>query len=167
MEKSPNCSHTKSGQSNKRRPLSYHGISLQSAVLKLYTSVLNQRLKSWLESNNILSQLQNGFRPHRSCQDHMILLYNIVLNRKLLSEDTFLCYIDFRKVFDSVNKKSPLAKASSIWYKRPLPEHSEKYVLRIRICSRAKWLLHTLGFRPKWCQTGLSTIPFTVQPIHK
>ena len=95
----------KSGQSNKRDPLSYRGISLQSTVLKLYTYILNQRLSRWLEENNILSDLQNGFRPQRSCQDHMLSLYNIILNRKLSGSDTFCCYVDFKKAFDSVNRE--------------------------------------------------------------
>ena len=81
----------KSGQLNKRDPLSYRGISLQSTVLKLYTYILYQRLSRWLEENNILSDLQNGFRPQRSCQDHMLSLYNIILNRKLSGSDTFCC----------------------------------------------------------------------------
>ena len=94
----------KSGQLNIRDPLSYRGISLQSTVLKLYTHILNQRLSSWLEENNILSDLQNGFRPQRSCQDHMLSLYNIVLNRRLSGNDTFCCFVDFRKAFDSVSR---------------------------------------------------------------
>ena len=56
----------------------------------LYTYILNQRLSGWLEENNILSDLQKGFRPQRSCQDHMLSLYNVILNRELSGSDTLL-----------------------------------------------------------------------------
>ena len=73
--------------------------------MKLYTYDLNKRLTLWLESNDILSDLQTGFRPNRSCHDHMIALYNIALNRRLNGKDIFCCFIDFRKAFDTVNRK--------------------------------------------------------------
>ena len=63
----------KPGKNDKRDPLSYRGIS---TVLKLYTHFLNKRLLNWLEGNGILSDAQNGFRPSRSCQEHMITMYN-------------------------------------------------------------------------------------------
>ena len=66
----------KSGLSNRHIPGSYRGISLQSAVLKLYTSILNRRLMFLLETYEVISDLQNGFRPHRSCQDHILTLHN-------------------------------------------------------------------------------------------
>ena len=94
----------KSGMSNKHIPGSYRGISLQSAVLKLYTSILNGRLMFLLETHEVISDLQNGFRPHRSCQDHILTLHNIVLNRKLKGNDTYACFVDFKKAFDSINR---------------------------------------------------------------
>ena len=73
--------------------------------MKIFTYILNKRLTAWLECNEVLSDLQNGFRPNRSCQEHMITLHNIALNRKLNGEDTYCCFIDFRKAFDSVDRK--------------------------------------------------------------
>ena len=90
--------------SNKHIPGSYRGISLQSAVLKLYTSILNRRLMFLLETHEVISDLQNGFRPHRTCQDHILTLHNIVLNRKLKGDDTYACFVDFKKAFDSINR---------------------------------------------------------------
>ena len=57
-----------------------------------------------LETCEVISDLQNGFRPHRSCQDHILTLHNIVLNRKLKGNDTYACFVDFRKAFDSINR---------------------------------------------------------------
>ena len=50
-----------------RNPLQYRGITLASAVNKLFCSILNQRLTHWAEVNNILSDSQNGFRKGLQC----------------------------------------------------------------------------------------------------
>ena len=44
-----------------RIPLNYRGLSLLCAVSKLYSSVLNNRLLPYLESNVLLVDEQNGF----------------------------------------------------------------------------------------------------------
>ena len=46
---------------------------------------------------------QNGFRAGRSCIDHIFSLVTILINRKLQNKQTFLCFIDFRRAFDSVS----------------------------------------------------------------
>ena len=86
-------------------PSEYRGISLQSFVAKTYCRIMNNRLKDFLEINNILSDEQNGFRPDRYCQDHIFSLTSIIENRMLGRKYTFACFIDFRKAFDCVNKE--------------------------------------------------------------
>ena len=50
-----------------RLPSNYRWISLLSTVYKVFASVLNERLVSCLESNDIFADEQNGFRKGRSC----------------------------------------------------------------------------------------------------
>ena len=90
--------------SNSQCPSDYRGISLQSFVAKTYCRILNHRLREWLEANDALSDEQNGFRSDRSCQDHIFTLTSIVENRMGRKEDTFTCFIDFKKAFDCVNR---------------------------------------------------------------
>ena len=71
---------------------------------KLYTSVLNNRLVGYLEDNGIYVDEQNGFRKHRACVDHLYTLTSIIRNRKQNKQDTFSCFIDMRKAFDSVDR---------------------------------------------------------------
>ena len=85
-------------------PSEYRGISLQSFVAKTFCRILNTRLREYLECNNILSDEQNGFRPDRCCQDHILTLTSIIQNRLLEKKDTFACFIDFRKAFDCVDR---------------------------------------------------------------
>ena len=59
----------------------------------------------WLEQNNILVDEQNGFRQKRSCLEHIYSLYTMVNNRKLSRQSTYVGFVDFRKAFDTIQRK--------------------------------------------------------------
>lgn len=93
-----------------RDPLGYRGIALISIPCKIYAHVLNQRLITWLEENQLLAEEQNGFRKNRSCVDHLYTLTNVIKNRKIAKMSTYVCFIDMKKAFDFVNR-------DLLWYK--------------------------------------------------
>jgi hypothetical protein len=95
------CPILKDSNSDKRIPMNYRGISLQSCISKLYSSVLNRRITQYLTDNEILSDEQNGFRKNRSCEDHVFTLNSIVRNN---TTSTFTSYIDLRKCFDFIDR---------------------------------------------------------------
>jgi hypothetical protein len=74
-----------------------------STVLKVFNTVLNTRIVTYLDGNNILSDEQNGFRRMRACIDHIYVLSTTIKYRKKSKKDTFACFIDFTKAFDSVD----------------------------------------------------------------
>ena len=91
-------------------PLNYRPITLLSVPCKIYTDILNRRFTQWLEANYVLYDGQNGFRKGRSCLDHIYTLYTVINNRKLDNKDTFVCFVDAKKAFDTVNR-------DCLWYK--------------------------------------------------
>ena len=93
-----------------RNPANYRGIALQSVVLKVFCKVLNARLSDWSETNCILSDEQNGFRPDRSCLDHLFVIYSVIGARKLNKLPTFVAFIDLKKAFGSVDR-------DLLWYR--------------------------------------------------
>ena len=93
----------KGGDKDPRNPLDHRPICIMSCIAKIYSCVLNIRLQNHLNTNNLLSDTQNGFRAGRSCIDHIFSLVTILRNRKLENKQTFLCFVDFRRAFDSVN----------------------------------------------------------------
>ena len=94
----------KSGNRDPHIPMNYRGVSLLSCVCKGFTNILNKRLSSYYETSNILVDEQNGFRPNRSCIDHIFSLTTVIRNRLTKKQDTFACFIDFQKAFDFVNR---------------------------------------------------------------
>lgn len=67
-------------KSNKPKsdPTSYRPISLLCTLPKLLDKIVNRRLVWFLETNNLLANNQNGFRPHRSTLDNIIDLESII-----------------------------------------------------------------------------------------
>jgi hypothetical protein len=94
----------KSGSTDARDPLQYRGITLMCSSYKIYCDILNKRLSIWLENRNSIVDEQNGFHPLRNCIDHIYVLYSVLQNRMLRKEDTYCCFIDIKKAFDSVNR---------------------------------------------------------------
>ena len=80
----------------------YRGITLLSCVSKLFTSILNKRLTTFIDDNEILLANQAGFRKSHSTLDHCFVLKSLIdlflHNKKRI----YVAFIDFRKAFDSV-----------------------------------------------------------------
>ena len=94
-------------------PLNYRGISLLSCMYKLYSACLNFRLSCYCENNDYLVDEQNGFRPKRSCQDHVYALSSIIRNRKSKGLSTYCAFVDFQKAFDWVPRDLLLYKLAT------------------------------------------------------
>jgi hypothetical protein len=78
----------------------YRGISLLSHGGKIFTHILQNRIKR--KTEEILSESQAGFRPGRSTVDQLFSLRQIAEKYLERNKDVFCCYIDFEKAFDSV-----------------------------------------------------------------
>jgi hypothetical protein len=94
----------KSNDADEYNPLSYRGISLLSCISKIYTGILNNRIVKYLETLNLLCEEQYGFVRGKSCEQQVYNFYSILQNRKKLKLDSFVCFIDFSKAFDKVNR---------------------------------------------------------------
>jgi hypothetical protein len=103
----------KSRDNDRRLPMSYRGISLLPHVAKLYTSLLNKRVSNVVETD-ILMEEQNGFRPKRSCVDHVFVVNSFVQNRLIQKKSAFAAFIDLKKAFDYVDRDMLLFKLHEI-----------------------------------------------------
>ena len=88
----------------------YRPVTLISSVSKLLTTMLAQRLSSALDKEDVVGQVQNGFRKNRSCSDNIFILNTILeanKNKKLLSH---LLFVDLNEAYDRVDCSKLLTK---------------------------------------------------------
>lgn len=82
-------------------PKNYRPIALLNTILKLFTTILVDRLTIWLETNNNISEYQAGFRKGMSCQDHIFTLTSLLQTQLLKGDELFCCFIDLKQAFDT------------------------------------------------------------------
>ena len=90
----------KVGASVPRTPLGYDGISLLPVISKLFTAGISSRISTYLDYNHILDNEQNGFRPERSCLDHIYTLHTAACTHLNQYQNTYMTFVDFSKTFD-------------------------------------------------------------------
>ena len=88
----------------------YRGISLLNILGKVFSHVLNERLKLWCEWNEIIPEAQAGFRSHYSTVDNIFSLQCIIQKYIGKAKGRFyVFFVDFYKAFDWVNRQK-------LWY---------------------------------------------------
>ena len=85
-------------------PDNYRGITLLSCLGKLFTSVINERLTVFIDSNKIMSEAQAGFRKGYSTTDQIFTLKCIVELFLCQGRRLFCTFVDYSKAFDSINR---------------------------------------------------------------
>ncbi len=91
-------------------PNTYRGLSLQSCVYKLFSSVLNLRIVNYLENSELLHNSQNGFRIGRSCEDHVQILVSLIRKAIEKNKEIYACFVDFKKAFDLLDRQILIKK---------------------------------------------------------
>ena len=82
---------------------SYRGISVTSALGKLFNSILDNRLDMFLEKHQIIDTCQVGFTRKARTTDHLFILKCIIDTYCNSKDDrVFACFVDFQKAFDTV-----------------------------------------------------------------
>lgn len=89
----------------------YRGITLTSIFSKIFSLLLDNRLRKWAEESDLLSECQFGFRKQKSTVDCIYILQSII-NKVIMGENRklYCSFIDFRKAFDLVYR-------NGIWFK--------------------------------------------------
>lgn len=81
----------------------YRPISILPAISKILERLVNKRLVSYLESNNILSSSQYGFRSGKSTSQAVYELVNSVISNLDDSKKCITVFLDLAKAFDTVS----------------------------------------------------------------
>ena len=118
-------------------------ISLLPFPGKIMEMIISQRLKAYLDENNILSKKQHGFRKKKSTLSAIVeFLHDVYMDQAIL-QDTFVVFLDLKKAFDTVSHKILLNKLKTIgldeksilWFQSYLGNRTQKTVINNNISS--------------------------------
>ncbi len=98
----------KSGQYS--NPSNYRGITLTSILGKLFNSIINSRLVDYLNSNDLLTKYQAGFRKDFRPSDNIFMITQTMKLYRSFGKPLFMSFIDLHKAFDKVWRNGLLLK---------------------------------------------------------
>ena len=84
-----------------QNPASYRPISLTSHIAKLMETIVNKRLKNYLESKNIITKNQSGFRTRREATEQVLALETAIRTANLGRKTRVIgIFLDLERAFD-------------------------------------------------------------------
>ena len=84
-------------------PSNYRGLTITSAIGKLFNRILNERLVKFLEKHHIIDNCQIGFTKKARTSDHMFILRTLIDKYcTTKKKHIFACFVDLKKAFDTV-----------------------------------------------------------------
>ena len=95
---------------DKTEPANYRPISLTCVLCKVLEHVVASGISKHFTEQNILSELQHGFREKRSCETQLIMLVDELSKSMQSGKQTDLILLDFSKAFDKVAHEKLLLK---------------------------------------------------------
>ena len=90
------------GKGDKNDCMNYRGISLLSALGKVYGRILIERVRVLTEG--MIGEEQCGFRSSRGCVDHVFVMKQ--MNEKFCGKNKslFVAYMDLEKAYDRIDR---------------------------------------------------------------
>ena len=124
----------------------FRPVSLCSVPCKLMERVINSSLLSFLETRNLLSKNQFGFRKNKSCSLQLLKCKNDWTNMIDKGNSVDVVYIDFCKAFDTVSHQKLIMKLSKygihadilLWIKDFLSERTQNVKIGNSLSSTMK-----------------------------
>jgi hypothetical protein len=102
----------KKGPKNKVQ--NYRPISLTSVCCKIMETIVKGKVMSYLETNNILSSCQYGFRSYHSTVSQLLFCTDEWTKKIDSKKNVDVIYFDFAKAFDTVCHNKLIQKLSAI-----------------------------------------------------
>ena len=111
-------------------------ISLTQCMAKVMERIINTRLVWFLESNNLISEIQSGFRPARSTTDNLITLDTAIKNSLHNGKHFIAIFFDLQKAYDTALRRGILENLHRYRMRGILPIFLQKFLTNRKIRVR-------------------------------
>ena len=121
------------------QPDTYRPITLLSCVAKLLEAVVFSMIKTQILSSkpDVIHWLQGGFKEGRSAIDQSWLLRTVLDSQEAKRRDTFVCFLDLRKAYDTVPLSALLVRLIQekfpFWFVRYIEDWTSGHCRTLRM----------------------------------
>ena len=84
--------------------------------------MVNNRLTWFLETNNLLTNIQCGFRKNRTTIDHLVRLESFIRNGFINNQHVVSVFFDLEKAYDTTWKYGILKDLYSMGFRGRMPQ---------------------------------------------
>lgn len=91
-------------------------ISILPTFSKVMERIISTQINSYLATNNILSNVQSGFRPGYSCETALLNITDDIVGAADVGQLTALVLLDYTKAFDTISHAMMIAKLHYIGF---------------------------------------------------
>ena len=116
----PNKDHTEA--------TNYRPIALTSCLCKTMERMINSRLVWFLESNQLITKFQAGFRKNNCTNDHLVRLETFIRNGFIKNEHVTAIFFDLEKAYDTTWKYGILKDLYNLGLKGRLPSFISNFL---------------------------------------
>jgi len=127
-------------------PTSYRPISLTDSLCKIMERLVTTRLTYYLEKNELLTNVQAGFRQNRSTIDQILKLQDNISKYNANKGHTLGVFIDFEKAYDMVWKNGLLMKLKGMGVSGAIYGWIDDFLTNRTIQVRVGTALSDLGY---------------------
>ena len=117
----------------------YRLIALTSCLCKTLERIINKRLTWFLESNNLISRFQSGFRSDRSTTDNLVRLETFIRDAFIKKEHVVAVFFYLEKAYDTTWRYGILKDIHKLGLRGRLPTFIENFLadraMQVRVGS--------------------------------
>ena len=109
-------------------PNNYRPIALTSCICKTMERLVNARIVWYLESNNLISDIQCGFRQGRSTVDHLVRFETFIREAFVKKQHVLAIFFDLEKAYDTTWKEGIIDDIYNMGIRGRLPKFIQGFL---------------------------------------
>ena len=82
----------------------YRPIAVTEPIMRLYAGILNARVVSFTENNDLRAHTQTGFRPGLATQHNLFALQHMIDEAQGNGKQLYTCFLDLKGAYDRVQR---------------------------------------------------------------